>query len=203
QPPQQPEPVGDHTSPGDPPAGHPDHPGQVQHRLAVAREPRVLAGERAVPHGVEGDPGYRGEQHADVGPAGLHQAVRRLAVVDGDPGEVPGGQPRAYYGLRRLISRNGPGIPRRDGRGLDRVRTVTGELAPAAEVVLLDVVLQQPLPVPAVQADAGPGRAGAVVPGRGAVLGEAQGQPVAGADDLVDGQAQPGELAELGGGGGL
>src|SRR5439155_16262178 len=87
--------------------------------------------------------------------------------------------------------------------GLDRVRAVTGELAPAGEVVLLDVVLQQPRPVPPVQADPAPGSAGAVVPGRGAVLGEAQGQPVTGADDLVDGQAQTGELTELGGGGGL
>jgi hypothetical protein len=97
-------------------------PGQVQHGLAVAGEARVLAGERAVLDGVERDVAPSGEQGVKADPFGIYQGAGREAVVDGHPGQVPGGQPAPYHGFRSRIRRNGPGIPRRDGRGLDRAR---------------------------------------------------------------------------------
>ena len=99
-------------------------------------------------------------------------------------------------GLRLVRGRLGPGRPGIGVDLLDGVGTVAVQLALPREVVLLDVVLDQPRAVPPVHADAGPAAGRPVEVGPD--LGEAEGEPVTVGDHLVHDEVEVGEAHEVG-----
>jgi hypothetical protein len=156
---------------------------------------------------VERRPLPRREQVEDRDPGRAEQHPARLGAVlvvepaQGDVRQTAAGQPaphRLLDGRVRSARANGPGV---DPRHLDRMGGAGSLLGAAAEVVLLHPALDEPGPVPPVEAHPAPGHLPTVQ--RGAtVLGEAQRGAVLTQHQLVHGEAEARELAVLLAGGG-